>query len=190
MSFETWPPPQHDPFVSTDYSMVGDPSKNRYRGEIGKGQRVNRRRLLIVVIAIVVVLIGVAATVWALNRSAPNSVDEVAAAAVAAGEDLDADAAIELLCESPTQQQSDGIDSLIADGKRRADTDNPDKYTVADVKGDTSGSFRLTVTSVEGDVITTHLLAQVAVEQDGDRSCIAGAQVLENPAPRRALGLP
>lgn len=183
-------PPQHDPFVSVDYSMGGDPSKNRYRGEFPKGKRFGRRKVVLVLIGVLVVSLGTAAVVWAVNRGEPESVGGVAAAALDSGENFDVDAGIELFCETPTEEQREDIEAVIADAKRRDKTDSPARFTVTNVKGDKAGSFRFTISTFDEGLLYTHHVAQISVEQDGDRSCISDVVVLVNPEPYRPLGLP
>lgn len=165
--------------MSVDYAKATNKSPSGMRPT---GGPVGRRRVIPVLIAILVVLLGTAAIVWAVTRGAPNSVDEVAAAAVDAGENLDLDAGIDLLCEAPTTEQREGLESVIARGKSQAGTSIPDvNYSVTGVQGDKSGSFRMTIWSDEEGINTSHLVAQVDVEQDGDHSCISDVMFQEKP---------
>ena len=126
-----------------------------------------------------VLLLVVGGVVLALSGGDAESVQDVADQAVDAAEDLDVDAAIDLLCEAPTGAQREELDELIDGGREAAGTDDPEvSYEVSDVTGDTTGSFRVVVTSEEEGLTDRELDAIVVVEARGGRSCIAA---LEDP---------
>lgn len=166
------------------HGQAGAGQFSRVPTDLPKGERLDRRRVIVVLIAILVVLLGTGVTVWALNRGAPDSVSEVADAAVDAAKDLDVDAGVDLLCEPPSSAERARLDELIASGKKRAGTDDPDVHSeVANITGKKSGSFQMTIWSDDGDLDKSYLVAQLKVEQDGERSCVADVDVEDKPGP-------
>ena len=125
---------------------------------------------------LVVAVLVAGGAVFALSGGDdPTSVREVADQAVAAAEDLDVDAAIDLLCEAPSKSDRAFLDEAISAGKKTSGKDDPDvTYDVSNVDGSASGSFDVKITSddpgLEGIVGAAH----VTVDRDGDRSCISG----------------
>ncbi|WP_157550942.1 hypothetical protein [Nocardioides jensenii] len=139
----------------------------------GAGQP-DLRKIALVLVGILVVLIGTAVVVMAVTGGDADSVQEVADAAAEAGEDLDVDAGIDLLCEPPTDEQRDRLDGVLVAGKDEAGTDDPEvHFEVSDVKGDETGSFTLTIWSDDGALKDGYGVADIEVDRDGDRSCIA-----------------
>lgn len=148
------------------------------RGDVPLGDRAHRRKVILVLVGLVVVLVAVGGLVWALNQGDPESVDDVASAAVDAAEDFDVDAGIELFCEPLTDEQRDRIDEVIADGREAAGTDEPDvTYEVSNVEGDKEGSFKVIAYSKDGELASGYVVAEVEVGRDGDRSCVSDIDV-------------
>lgn len=153
-------------------------------GQPGQPGRPGRRRPLwpwLVGVGVLVVLAVVAGGVLLVSgpgeASDARSVQDVADLAVEAAEDLDVDAGVDLLCETPSQEDRDELEELIERAQEEAGTDDPDvTYEVSDVEGDETGTFDVEVTSDEGDLEGRDLELTVEVGQDGDRSCIEGAQ--------------
>jgi len=131
-------------------------------------------------IVIVLALAGGVTAIVLASGGDPTSVQEVADKAVDAAEDLDVDAGIDLLCDAPSKEDREGLESLIDEAQDDADTDDPDvDYEVSHVKGDAEGSFEVRITSSEKDLAGKELAFRVVVEKDGDRSCIADAESLD-----------
>jgi hypothetical protein len=125
---------------------------------------------------VVVAVLIVGGAVFALSGSDddPASVREVADQAVAAAQDLDVDAGIDLLCKAHSGDDRHFLDSAIDAARTATGQDAPDaRYDVSNLEGSTTGSFDVTITSgdpaLEGVVGAAH----VKVGRDGDRSCIA-----------------
>ena len=133
------------------------------------------------VLALVLILAaGVTTIALASGGGDPTTVEEVADAAVDAAEDLDVDAGVDLLCDTPSKSEREDLEDLIETAQDRADTDDPDVDSeVSNVKGEEEGSFEVRVTSSESALEDEELALQVNVEQDGDRSCIADAEALD-----------
>ncbi|WP_193610790.1 hypothetical protein [Nocardioides lijunqiniae] len=126
---------------------------------------------------VLLLILGIGGAVFAFTGGDATTVQDVADQAVDAAEDLDVDAGIDLLCTAPTDEQRAELDQLIAEGREEAGGDDPDvDYEVSDVEGDATGSFRVVATSDEDALEGKELDLVVIVEQDGDRSCIAGVE--------------
>lgn len=138
-------------------------------------------RVALVLIGILVVLVALVFTVKALTGGGdPQSVEEVADAAVEAAEDFDVDAGIDLFCEPLTADQRDRIDDFIAAGRDAAGVDDPEvHYSVGKVEGDEEGSFQVTGWSTEGDLDGSYVVAEGEVSRDGDRSCVSDIDLEE-----------
>lgn len=132
----------------------------------------------LVVGAALVVLVGVGAAVWAFTGGDADSVSEVADDAVAAAQELDVDAGIDLLCEAPSAEEREVLEDAIAQAREDAGTDSPDvDYKISDVEGDEEGSFVVHISSDEPGLQDeeTYGAASVKaiVESKDGRSCIA-----------------
>lgn len=126
------------------------------------------------VIALAVVVVLVLTLTGSKDAADASSVQDVADVALAAAEDLDVDAGIDLFCDAPSADDRAELDDLIDEARERADTDDPEvDYDVSDVEGDTSGSFAVRVTSDEEGLDDAELEFTVTVESRGGRSCIA-----------------
>ncbi|KQZ70198.1 hypothetical protein [Nocardioides sp. Root151] len=145
----------------------------------------NNRKIAFVLAGILVILFGTAAVVWAVNRGGAESVQDVADAAVEAGEDIDVDAGIDLLCDAPTDEQREKVEEFVDAGKDEAGTDDPEIHVEAsDVEGEAEGSFVLTIWSDDGGLAESYGVVDVEVEKDGDRSCIADVDIDQRDGPR------
>jgi hypothetical protein len=130
--------------------------------------------------AVLVLLVATGGAVVALTGGDADSVQDVADQAVAAAEDLDVDAGIDLLCAAPTGDQKDELEDAIDGGRDHAGTDDPDvSYDVSEVEGDASGSFRIDVTSDEDGLEDYEFAAIVVVESHDGRSCIAALEDID-----------
>lgn len=135
---------------------------------------------LIIIAVVAVLLIGTGTTVALLSGGDATNVEEVADQAVEAAEDLDVDAGIDLLCDAPSAEERDELDAFIETAQDEAGTDDPDvDYAISDVEGEETGSFRVDVSSEDPAFEDQDFAIDVTVEQDGDRSCIAGAEPVE-----------
>ncbi len=111
------------------------------------------------------------------EASDARSVQDVADLAVDAAEELDVEKGVDLLCEAPSDGEREELEDLIAEAQDEAGTDDPEvDYEVSDVEGDATGSFTVTVTSDEDGLEDRDLVLEVEVGQDGDRSCVEGAE--------------
>jgi hypothetical protein len=109
-----------------------------------------------------------------------ETVEEVADDAVAAAEDLDVGAGIDLLCDAPSDGDRDDLEDLIDEARDRAGTHDPEvRYEISDVEGDASGSFVVTVTSDEDGLDDERLEMRVIVEERGDRACISDVEAVD-----------
>lgn len=127
----------------------------------------------VVVLVLALVVVVVLTRGGTKEAADARSVQDVADAAVAAAEDLDLEKGIDLLCEAPTALQRDLIEQLIADGRDRAGTDDPDvDYAISDVDGDAEGTFKVTISSDDTGLEDTEATFTLAVGTDGDRSCV------------------
>ncbi len=135
---------------------------------------------LVIIAVVAVLLIGTGTTVALLSGGDATNVEEVADQAVEAAEDLDVDAGIDLLCDAPSAEERDELDAFIETAQDEAGTDDPDvDYAISDVEGEETGSFRVDVSSEDPAFEDRDFAIDVTVEQDGDRSCIAGAEPVE-----------
>ncbi len=126
---------------------------------------------------VLLLILAIGGAVFAFTGGDATSVQDVADQAVEAAEDLDVDAGIDLLCTAPTKKQRADLDALISEGREEAGGEDPQvDYEVSDVEGDATGSFRVRATSDEDALEGKELDVVVLVEQDGDRSCIAGIE--------------
>jgi hypothetical protein len=126
---------------------------------------------LAVLVGLVVVLVLV------FRGGDPESVEEVADAAIAAAEDLDVDRGIDLLCDAPSADERADVEDLIAEAQDEAGTENPAvDYDISDVEGERSGRFTVTVSSDEEELADRGFSLVVLVEVEDGRSCIAGVE--------------
>lgn len=127
------------------------------------------------VVLVVVLVAGGVVLATVVGDDDPTSVQEVADQAVEAAEDLDVDAAIDLLCDPPSEEERDDLEAIIEAGQEEAGTDDPEvDYEISDVEGDTEGSFHVEITSPEEELSGISANFDVTVEEDDGRSCIAG----------------
>ena len=125
-------------------------------------------------IAFVLVFAGGVTTLILASGGDPTTVQEVADEAVAAAEDLDVEAGVDLLCEVPGDGERRELERLIEAAQEESGTEDPDvDYEVSDIEGDAEGSFDVRVTSDEEEFEDDELAARVFVERRGERSCIA-----------------
>ena len=132
-------------------------------------------------VAVIVVMAVVAGAVLLLSgpgdAADARSVQDVADLAVEAAEELDVEKGVDLLCEAPSDGEREELEDLIAEAQDEAGTDDPEvDYEVSDVEGDETGSFTVEVTSDEDGLEDRDLVLEVEVGQDGDRSCVEGAE--------------
>ena len=131
------------------------------------------------VVAVLLLAAG-ATTVVLASGGDPTTVEEVADAAVEAAEDLDIDAGVDLLCDTPSKSDREELEELIETARDETGTDDPDvDYDVSNFKGEEEGSFEVRITSSEPDFEDEEIALQVNVEKDGDRSCITGVDDLD-----------
>lgn len=136
-------------------------------------------KLWLLLTGCLVVLLGVGGTVFALTSGGddPTSVQDVAEAAVAAAEDLDVDAGLDLMCSFTSGDRS-GLERAISEARDDAGTDSPDvRYEISDVVGSTSGTFVVTVVTDEpGLEGWTSRTAKLTVASRDGRSCISDVE--------------
>ncbi|MFS3129153.1 hypothetical protein ACLM5J_12205 [Nocardioides sp. Bht2] len=140
--------------------------------------RRNGRLAALVVGGAVVVLVGVGAAVWALTGGDAGSVSEVADDAVAAAEELDVDAAIDLMCDAPTAEERAVLVDGIAQARADAGTQDPQvDYRISDVEGEAAGSFVVHISTDEPGLQDEEtygaVSVKVIVKDDDGRSCIS-----------------
>lgn len=169
------PPPPAGPPPSPSYPPPGQPEPTpSASGRAGAGI------FLIIAVAVLMVVGAAVAAAITLSGGDPTSVDAVAGEAVDAAEDLDVGAGIDLLCDPPTSEERSDLSDLIGEARDRAGTGDPDvDYEISEVEGDGSGSFVVTVTSEEDGLDDERIEMRVLVEEDGDRSCIAGVEEVD-----------
>lgn len=170
--------PRYNPSLDADTGVAGGGAFGPRVDQMPKGPRLDRRKVVFVLVGIVVLLVAIGGLVWALGGGDPESVEDVADAAVDAAEDFDVDAGIDLFCDPLTKDQRERIDDFISEGREAAGTDEPDvTYEVSDIKGDEEGSFKVTAYSEDGELSTGYIVAEVEVGRDGDRSCVSDIDV-------------
>ena len=129
---------------------------------------------------VAVLLLAAGVTTALASGGDPTTVQEVADAAVEAAEDLDIDAGVDLMCDTPSTSDRDDLKELIETAQDESGTDDPRvDYDISNVKGEEAGSFEVRITSDESAFEDEEIALQVDVEQDGDRSCIAGVDDLD-----------
>ena len=160
----------------------GPPGPPPY-GPPGSGPPIRTRVpwwLIAIAVGVVVAVVVIVGVGLAVSGGDADSVEDVADDAVAAAEDLDVDAGIELLCDAPTDEERGDLEALIDAAQDRAGTDDPEvDYDVSDIEGDSEGSFTVTVTSDEEGLDDERLEMRVIVEEHDGRSCIADVEVEE-----------
>lgn len=142
------------------------------------GESGGRSRLPWVVGGVVVVgalLVGGFAFALSSGGQDPTTVSGVADAAVQAAEELDVDAAIDLLCSPPGGDDRAFLDGAISAARDATGDESPDvTYEVSHVVGGAEGGFDVVITSGDDALAGVVGTAHVTVQQRGDRSCISG----------------
>ncbi|MBS4753792.1 hypothetical protein KG112_13340 [Nocardioides sp. zg-ZUI104] len=131
-------------------------------------------------VVLLVLLLAGGVTALVVASGDPQTVEEVADAAVEAAEDLDIDAGADLLCEVPSSKDRQDLADLIDEARAEAGTDDPDvTYDVANIRGGAEGSFEVRITSDEKELANRTLSARVIVKSRDGRSCIDDVEALD-----------
>lgn len=135
----------------------------------------NKIGLIVAGAAAAVLLLAGGVTALVVSGGDPESVQDVADAAVDAAQDLDVEDGVDLLCEAPSKKDRADLEALIEHAQDEADTDDPEvDYAISNVQGDKEGSFDVTITSDEDAFEGEEIAGTVRVESRDGRSCIAG----------------
>ena len=151
---------------------------NLVRVSDGVGSSARRSWLPVAIAAaVVVVAVVVGGVAFALSSGGddPDTVREVADAAVDAAQGLDVDAGIDLLCSAPDSEDRSFLSDAIAAARDATGTQSPKvSYDISNVTGKSEGSFDVRITSSEDALAGVVGSAHVTVSHRGDRSCISG----------------
>lgn len=116
----------------------------------------------------------------AAQRESAPEVSQLAADAIAAAEDLDAEAGLDLLCQAPSSEGLETLNEAIADGRAEAGGEDPEmSFTIVEVEqAGESGSATVRVDG-EGNVAGAFLMVDLKMKQGSDGYCIEDVEVTD-----------
>lgn len=152
------------------------------------GHRPRRARGPLVAVGVAVAVLALGGTAWAVVATAgggdPTSVEEVAEQAVDAARDLDVDAGVRLMCETPSADEREELEDAIAGGKDFTGTDDLElAFDVRDADDGPEGNVRIEVVGDQAELEGATMEVELSVVEDGDRSCIESLEILDGTPP-------
>lgn len=152
------------------------------------GPRPRRGRGPLVAAGVAVAVLAIGGTAWAVVATTgggdPTSVEEVAEQAVDAARDLDVDAGVRLMCETPSADEREELEDAIAQGQDYTGNDDLAlAFEIRDAADGPEGSVRIDVEGDQAELEGATMEIELTVVQEGDRSCIDEVEILDGTAP-------
>ncbi|WP_106849755.1 hypothetical protein [Blastococcus sp. Marseille-P5729] len=109
----------------------------------------------------------------AAQRESAPEVSQVTADAIAAAEDLDVEAGLDLLCQAPSSTDMGTLNEAIADGRAEAGGEDPEmSFTIVEVEQSEDGGSATVRVDGEGNIAGAFLVVELTMKQGSDGFCI------------------